>query len=76
MTFDYSGPVSGVTLDDGTETMFIPGTPVDLPEDHPYTKTLIARGHLKPSGNVDQQKSTKKKSAGTETKKEVTDNVS
>ena len=44
----YSGPLSGVTLDNGDEVMLHPGAEVDLPEGHDYTKTLLALGHLTP----------------------------
>jgi len=46
MKYRYSGPLSGVTLDDGQEVILHPGTEVDLPEQHDYTKTLLALGHL------------------------------
>lgn len=48
MRYVYSGPVSGVTLQDGTEVMFFDGQEVELPEDNEYVKTLIALGHLTP----------------------------
>ncbi len=50
MKYRYSGPLSGVTLADGTEVMLHPGADVDLPEGHDYTKTLLALGHLSPTG--------------------------
>ena len=49
MKFKYTGPFSGVTLViDGTEqeVMLHPGKEVDLPENHEYTKTLVALKHL------------------------------
>lgn len=48
MKYRYSGPLSGVTLDNGQETMLHPGSEVDLPEGHDYTNTLLALGHLTP----------------------------
>ncbi|MDA8449836.1 hypothetical protein M4R23_09080 [Acidovorax sp. GBBC 3332] len=45
----YSGPLSGVTLAGGQETMLVPGGTVHLPAGHEYTRTLIARGHLTPA---------------------------
>lgn len=49
MNYLYSGPTSGVTLNDGEKEhsiMFITGSVVVLPPDHEYTKTLIALKHL------------------------------
>lgn len=48
MRYVYSGPTSGVTLDDGTEVMFFDGKEVELPETNEYVKTLVSLGHLKP----------------------------
>ncbi|AOJ06382.1 hypothetical protein [Burkholderia mayonis] len=51
MKYLYSGPISGVSLQDGTEVrevMLHPGAQVELPEQHEYTQTLIALGHLRP----------------------------
>lgn len=49
----YSGPLSGTSLNIGPskkpevmEIMLHPGKSVDLPEEHEYTKTLLALGHL------------------------------
>jgi hypothetical protein len=42
----YSGPVSSFPLGDGTDVALHPGQPVLLPEDHPRTQRLLARGHL------------------------------
>ena len=47
-SFTYSGPLSGVTLDNGQEVLLMPGAEVRLPPDHEYTRTLIARKHLAP----------------------------
>ncbi|KVG24734.1 hypothetical protein WM34_29585 [Burkholderia ubonensis] len=52
MNYQYSGPTSGVTLQDGNdvrEVMLHTGGEVDLPEQHEYTKTLLAMGYLKPA---------------------------
>ena len=51
--YRYDGPVTGVTLRDreaGTETevMLLPGRTVELPADHPHTKTLVGLRHLRP----------------------------
>ncbi len=51
MKYRYSGPTSGVTLQQGEETqevMLHAGAEVELPEEHEYTKTLLALGHLSP----------------------------
>lgn len=48
MKYRYTGPMSGVTLNDGQEVMLHPNTEVELPEDHDYTRTLLALGHLTP----------------------------
>lgn len=51
MKYRYSGPTSGVTLQKGEEAqevMLHTGTEVELPEEHEYTKTLLALGHLTP----------------------------
>ncbi len=42
----YCGPLSGVTLASGQETLLVPGATVHLPPAHEYTRTLVARGHL------------------------------
>lgn len=44
--FRYSGPMSGMTLTDGTEVMLIPNKVVELPADNPHVAALVARGHL------------------------------
>ncbi|MDF0606631.1 hypothetical protein HZU77_013355 [Neisseriaceae bacterium TC5R-5] len=47
--YRYSGPTSGVTLQQGDtarEIMLHAGAEVDLPEQHEYTQTLLALGHL------------------------------
>lgn len=53
MKYIYKGHIAGVTLklDEKTEkeVLFYDGKDYDdLPEDHDYIKTLIARGHLVP----------------------------
>ena len=48
MKYRYSGPISAVTLKDGTEVMLHPGKTVELPATHEYTQTLLALGHLSP----------------------------
>lgn len=51
MKYFYSGPITGVTLQDGDkdrEVMLHTNTHVDLPADNEYTKTLLALGHLQP----------------------------
>lgn len=52
--FIYEGPVSSVTLRlaDGTEAEVAlhPGRAVDLPADHDYVRTLVARGFLRSAG--------------------------
>ncbi|QEL57068.1 hypothetical protein [Chromobacterium paludis] len=46
MKYLYSGPISGVTLADGQEIMLFPGHEVEMPENHNYTRTLVALGYL------------------------------
>ncbi|OVE46139.1 hypothetical protein [Chromobacterium violaceum] len=46
MKYLYSGPISGVTLGDGQEIMLFPGKEVEMPEEHSYTRTLVALGYL------------------------------
>ena len=51
MKYRYSGPTSGVTLQKGEEAqevMLHTGAEVELPEEHEYTKTLLALGHMTP----------------------------
>ncbi|MDA8428192.1 MAG: hypothetical protein M0T70_02950 [Geobacteraceae bacterium] len=43
VTYTYSGPLSGVTLEDGREVMLHPGAEVPLPADNPYVKALVAQ---------------------------------
>jgi len=45
MKFIYKGPLSGVTINK-VETILYKGKEVDLPEDNPHIKTLIALGYL------------------------------
>ncbi|WP_432719846.1 hypothetical protein R0381_003650 [Jeongeupia wiesaeckerbachi] len=52
MKYLYSGPTSGVTLQDGDEpreVMLHTGAEVELPAEHEYTKTLLALGYLAPA---------------------------
>lgn len=50
MKYLYTGPLSGVTLQDksgkAVEIMLLPNREVELPDTHDYTKTLVALGHL------------------------------
>lgn len=46
--FDYSGPKSSITFGSGREVPMDPGTVVELPADHKYTKALLERGYIKP----------------------------
>lgn len=69
MKYLYSGPTSGVTLQDGDETkevMLHTGGEVLLPEEHEYTKTLLALGHL----TLVPQEPAPVRSAGTKQAKE------
>lgn len=70
MKYTYHGPQSGATLKDGKEALevlFFNGRGYELPESHPYVKSLVAQKYLKP---VEQTKPKFKKSK--ETKEEVT----
>ncbi|ERJ39086.1 MULTISPECIES: hypothetical protein [Burkholderia] len=52
MKYQYSGPTSGVTLQDGEnvqEVMLHTGAEVELPEGNEYTATLLAMGYLTPA---------------------------
>lgn len=61
MKYRYSGPTSGVTLQKGAddtsaqEVMLHTGAEVELPEEHEYTKTLLALGHLTPLSSQTRQ---------------------
>ncbi len=51
--FRYHGPSSGVSLrktpcGKPLEVLFFDGAVVAVPAEHPYIKTLVARGHLTP----------------------------
>jgi hypothetical protein len=48
MKYQYKGPMSGVTLADGTEVLLHDGQTVELPAEHEYTKTLLELGRLTP----------------------------
>lgn len=72
MKYRYSGPTSGVTLQEGAddnsaqEVMLHTGTEVELPEEHEYTKTLLALGYLTPVSAQNRQatKTSARSSAG------------
>lgn len=67
MKYRYSGPASGVTLQKGEEAqevMLHTGAEVELPEEHEYTKTLLALGHLTPVKQT--TKTSARTSAGTD----------
>ena len=67
MKYRYSGPTSGVTLQKGEEAqevMLHTGAEVELPEEHEYTKTLLALGHLTPVKQA--TKTSARTSAGTD----------
>lgn len=64
MKYLYKGPISGVTLADGKEVMLLPGKEVELDAAHPYTKTLLALGHLTPVAAPKAQKAKKEVSDG------------
>ena len=69
MKYRYSGPTSGVTLKKGEEAqevMLHTGAEVDLPEEHEYTKTLLALGHLTPVSAKQATKTSARTSAGTD----------
>ena len=46
--FTYHGPPSGVTLGNGEEILLHTGATVHLPEEHEYTRTLLARKLITP----------------------------
>ena len=69
MKYRYSGPTSGVTLQKGEEAqevMLHTGAEVDLPEEHEYTKTLLALGHLTTVSAKQATKTSARTSAGTD----------
>ena len=69
MKYRYSGPTSGVTLQKGEEAqevMLHTGAEVDLPEEHEYTKTLLALGHLTPVSTKQATKTSAATRAGTD----------
>ena len=71
MKYRYSGPTSGVTLQKGEEAqevMLHTGAEVELPEEHEYTKTLLALGHLTSLSSQTRQaaKTSARTSAGTD----------
>lgn len=66
--FTYDGPVSSVTIrTEGGEAQHIrlaPDAVLELPDDHAYVRTLLARGHLKPVAMSDDKKPTGEKPTG------------
>ena len=69
MKYRYSGPTSGVTLQKGEEALEVmlhTGTEVELPEEHEYTKTLLALGHLTPVSAKQATKTSAATRAGTD----------
>ena len=69
MKYRYSGPTSGVTLQKGEEAqevMLHTGAEVELPEEHEYTKTLLALGHLTPVSTRQATKTSAATRAGTD----------
>ncbi len=64
MKYFYSGPFSAVTLQTAKgpqDVVLHPDNDVDLPEDHPYTKTLVALKHLtKPVATASEVKAPSK----------------
>ncbi len=58
MKYLYSGPTSGVTLqvdEEAKEIMLHTGKEIELPEQHEYTQTLLALGHLSPVPSAPKQ---------------------
>ena len=69
MKFIYSGPPSGVTLQDGEqqrEVLLHTGAEVDLPAEHDYTKTLVALNHLASAPEPAPQQKTAKARASSD----------
>ena len=69
MKYRYSGPTSGVTLQKGEEAQEVKlhtGAEVELPEEHEYTKTLLALGHLTPVSAKQATKTSAATRAGTD----------
>ena len=52
--FTYHGPPSGVTLGNGEEILLHTGATVNLPEEHEYTRTLLARKLITPEATATQ----------------------
>jgi hypothetical protein len=46
IAYRYGGPLSGVTLDDGTELILHPGAEMKLTAGNAYVKALVAQGFL------------------------------
>ena len=49
-SYTYTGPLSGVTLPDGTEVLLYPGATVSLPASNEYVATLVALGYATSTG--------------------------
>lgn len=47
MKYTYTGPLQAITLQDGTETVLVPGGVIDLPAG-PFTEDLAGLGRLAP----------------------------
>lgn len=45
-TYNYTGPLSGVSLKEHGDVLLIPGSTVQLPADNGYTQRLIRKGWL------------------------------
>ena len=69
VNYTYSGPSSGVTLDDGREVLFWDGKDYTLPSENEYIQSLVDRGHLTEVGKPAQKK-TKQTAPKADTKEE------
>ncbi|KMN33076.1 hypothetical protein VI26_15960 [Chromobacterium sp. LK1] len=68
--YRYSGPTSGVTLQEGEdvrEVMLHTGAEVELPVEHEYTKTLLALQYLTPVDDKGKQAKPPARSGADET---------
>ena len=68
--YRYSGPTSGVTLQEGEvvrEVMLHAGAEVELPVEHEYTKTLLALQYLTPVDDKGKQAKPPARSGADET---------
>ena len=66
--YRYSGPLTGVTLDDGREVMLHTGSEVLLPASNDYVKSMVAQGFLT---EVPEEETTAQESPKPQTKKEA-----